>query len=284
MAPSMASSMAPPLLFTKALTSSVSAAKSSLLQVTLLMWTRTTMNHQYRYGGTFLTSLKTLTSSGGLPRLYSGLPFALLQVPLSRFFDVLSNEVCTTFLLPNVPLPLKSFAGSVVASLFRFVITPVDTVKSTLQVNGKKGLEEILEEGGGIGRLYRGGGGNAVASLVGHYPFFLTYNFLTDLIPEAAKTVEGEGLLIFLGYRAAVGVGASAASDCVSNVVRILKTYRQTVGEDLSYTEVFKIIMEEEDGDLMKVWSRGLTTRLTINAVQSGLFSVGWKYFQAKGG
>ena len=54
-----------------------------------------------------------------------------------------------------------------VASLFRFVITPVDTVKSTLQVNGKKGLEEILEEGGGIGRLYRGGGGNAVASLVG---------------------------------------------------------------------------------------------------------------------
>ena len=37
----------------------------------------------------------------------------------------------------------------------------------------------------------------------------------------------------------------SAASDCVSNVVRILKTYRQTVGEDLSYTEVFKIIMEE---------------------------------------
>ena len=37
----------------------------------------------------------------------------------------------------------------------------------------------------------------------------------------------------------------SAASDCVSNVVRILKTYRQTVGQDLSYTEVFKIIMEE---------------------------------------
>ncbi|GMI01061.1 hypothetical protein TrLO_g490 [Triparma laevis f. longispina] len=244
------------------------------------MWTRTTMNHQYKYGGDFKTSLNTLYLDGGIKRLYSGLPFALIQVPLTRFCDVLSNELATTFILSSVPLPLRSFAGSCVASSFRFILTPVDTLKSTLQVNGKEGLNEILEDFN-VERLYRGGVGNAAASLVGHYPFFLTYNFLTDLIPEGARSVEGEGLLTFLAYRAAVGVGASAASDCVSNVLRILKTVRQTTEEDLTYKEVFDKLLEEEDGDLLKVWSRGLSTRVSINALQSGLFSVGWKYLQA---
>ena len=77
----------------KAMSSSVSAAKSSVIQVTLLMWTRTAMNYQYRFGGSFQESLKALFAEGGVGRLYSGLPFALIQVPSSRFCDVLSNEV-----------------------------------------------------------------------------------------------------------------------------------------------------------------------------------------------
>ena len=51
------------------------------------------MNYQYKNGGTFGESIAVLMDEGGVRRLYSGLPFALLQVPTSRFFDVLSNEV-----------------------------------------------------------------------------------------------------------------------------------------------------------------------------------------------
>jgi hypothetical protein len=115
----------------KALASSLSASKASVAQVSLLMWTRTVLNYQYTTGLPFLESLNTLYSAGGLRRLYSGLPFALIQVPTSRFCDVLSNDLALLLFPPDLPLPLKSFAGSSLAACCRLVLTPVDTVKTT---------------------------------------------------------------------------------------------------------------------------------------------------------
>ena len=73
---------------------------------------------------------------------------------------------------------------------------------------------------------------------------------------------------------------ASATSDCVSNLVRVLKTYRQTDKEDVGWMEVYERLKKEEGGSLNKVWTRGLGTRIGVNAIQSGLFSVAWKYLQ----
>ncbi len=44
-------------------------AAAAVVQVCSLMWLRTSMNYQYRYGGTLTESLKTLYSDGGIPRL-----------------------------------------------------------------------------------------------------------------------------------------------------------------------------------------------------------------------
>ena len=183
-------------------------------------------------------------------------------------------------MLPSLPLPLQNLAGAGVASVFRFALTPIDTLKSTAQVAGAEGVKAILDEPS-LGRLYRGGLGNSAASIIGYYPFFLTYNYLTTLIPEEARTIEGEGLFAFLAYRAAVGVASSATSDCFSNLVRVLKTYRQTDVEDVGWVEVFDRLKAEEGGNLTKVWTRGLGTRIGVNALQSGLFSLVWKYLQA---
>jgi len=60
-------------------------------QVLSLMWLRTTMNYQYRYGGTTTNALEKLWEQGGLPRFYQGIGFALLQQPLSRFGDTAAN-------------------------------------------------------------------------------------------------------------------------------------------------------------------------------------------------
>jgi phosphoribosylaminoimidazole (AIR) synthetase len=79
-------------------------------------------------------------------------------------------------------------------------------------------------------------------------------------------------------WRGVVGVGASGVSDVVSNTVRVLKTYRQTSQEKVTYGEAFGLLLEEEGGDLLALATRGLGTRLSINAVQAGLFSIGWKY------
>lgn len=75
----------------KALGGGISGALAGVLQVTSLMWLRTTMNYQYRFGTSTGEALRTLYSQGGMGRLYQGLPFALVQTPLSRFGDTAAN-------------------------------------------------------------------------------------------------------------------------------------------------------------------------------------------------
>lgn len=49
-------------------------------QVLTLMWLRTTINYQYRYGTGTKEALRTLYREGGVLRFYRGLGPALLQV------------------------------------------------------------------------------------------------------------------------------------------------------------------------------------------------------------
>ena len=63
------------------------------LHVMCLMWMRTTMNYQYRHGGSFTTTLSKLFHEPDIFRLYRGLVPALLIGPLYRFGDVAANMV-----------------------------------------------------------------------------------------------------------------------------------------------------------------------------------------------
>ena len=76
----------------KAIGGGVPGAVAGVVQVLCLMWLRTVINYQYRYGSTFIQALSHLYSSGGIPRLYSGLGFALVQAPLSRFVSTAAND------------------------------------------------------------------------------------------------------------------------------------------------------------------------------------------------
>lgn len=55
----------------------VAGALAMIVQVLALMPLRTVMNYQYRFGGSFKGSIKTLYEQGGLRRYYAGLPAAL---------------------------------------------------------------------------------------------------------------------------------------------------------------------------------------------------------------
>jgi hypothetical protein len=61
-------------------------------QVLSLMWLRTIINYQCRYGTTFLQALRTLLNDGGIARLYCGVGFALIQAPLARFVSTAAND------------------------------------------------------------------------------------------------------------------------------------------------------------------------------------------------
>jgi Mitochondrial carrier protein len=273
----------------KALGGGKAGASAAVVQVLSLMWLRTTMNYQYRYGGNLSTALGTLWEQGGVARLYQGLPFALLQGPLTRFGDTAANVGILALLesFTDVPLPAKTACASVAAGVWRIVLMPVDASKTAMQVEGKDGLGRLWQRVGesGPGVLYRGAAAQVAATAVGHFPWFVTYNFLNEALPLVSDG-DSNAALLSLVRSAGMGLTASCVSDTVSNSLRVIKTTAQTaqlsVEKELSYPEVVALIVER-DG-VAGLFGRGLQTRLLTNAIQGALFSVLWKYFQQTGG
>ena len=259
-------------------------ASAAVVQVLSLMWLRTAMNYQYRFGGTLQTSLKSLYEEGGIPRLYQGLPFALIQGPLTRFGDTAANVGILVLLEPiELPLFLKTACASIAAGSWRILCMPIDTSKTILQVQGPSGFQSFVQQdllqNRTIAPLYRGAVASAAATAVGHFPWFLSYNYFSELLPPVSNDVEN-ALLLTLARSAAVGLIASCVSDCTSNSLRVLKTTKQTSTQNLSYKQTIEQILETDGW--AGLLGRGLQTRLLTNAIQGATFSVLWKYFQMK--
>jgi hypothetical protein len=103
------------------------------------------MNYQYRYGATMTQATKTLYADGGWTRYYQGLTAALFQGPVSRFGDTAANAGILALLQSNsymktLPPLVKTMFASVTAACFRMTLTPVDTIKTTMQTQGKEGI------------------------------------------------------------------------------------------------------------------------------------------------
>lgn len=124
----------------------------------------------------------------------------------------------------------------------------------------------------GVRSLYAGALAASAATMVGHYPWFATYNFLDKTIPRPKDTMER------LIRSALIGFCSTAVSDTASNSIRVLKTFRQTSGENLSYMTCARRVIAS-DG-VMGLFGRGLKTKIISNGVQGALFSVLWKYFE----
>jgi hypothetical protein len=96
------------------------------------------VNYQYRTGTTFPVAMRTLYADGGLPRFYRGVVPALIQGPLSRFGDTAANTGMLTLLdsmesTQNLNIGIKTVSASAAAALFRIVLMPIDTVKTTMR-------------------------------------------------------------------------------------------------------------------------------------------------------
>jgi len=292
----------------RALKGGVSGASAAVIQVLTLMWLRTIMNYQYRYGGSLSSALTKLYGEGGIPRLYQGLPFAIVQGPITRFGDTAANMGMLALLesLPQtayLPLFVRTGAGSLAAGAFRILVMPIDTAKTAMQVEGREGLSRLARNvvrDRSVSALYQGALATAAATAVGHYPWFLTYNFLNDALP----LVDKQEVLMGLARSAFLGLAASCVSDTCSNSLRVIKTTKQTaalaaapkdkdsddesdkidkkksvaINQQISYSDALKLVLEK-DG-VKGLFGRGLQTRLITNMIQGAAFSVLWKYFQ----
>lgn len=264
----------------RALGGGLAGAMAMVLQVVLLMWMRTTINFQYRYGMSTVEAIKHLYSLGGIPRFYQGLPFALIQAPAGKFFDTAANTGMLTLWdsmeqTKDLPVAAKTATASVTASACRIFLMPIDACKTILQVEGTDGLAKLRSKikAGGVGVLWHGTLGAMTASFVGNFPWFTTYNTLEEKIPKVDKK---DSLPKYLGRSAAIGFCATVVSDTISNSVRVIKTTTQTSTVPIGYTQAVQLVIEK-DG-VMGLFFRGLGTKIISNGIQGLLFTVLWKW------
>ncbi|CAE6436261.1 unnamed protein product [Rhizoctonia solani] len=264
----------------RALGGGLSGAAAMVLQVLTLMPLRTIMNYQYRHGTSFTTATRTLYQDGGMRRYYQGIGPALVQGPVSRFGDTAANAGILALLQSNsylskLPTPIKTVFASACAAGFRMILTPIDTLKTTLQAQGARGTALLRQriKTNGIGSLWWGALATAAATFVGHYPWFATYNYLSEVLTEPPK----HPLFWWLLRLAFIGFCASIVSDSISNSLRVVKTYRQVNDTKVSYSEAARLVVLQ-DG-IVGLFGRGLKTRILANGLQGLLFSILWKIF-----
>jgi len=251
----------------------LSGAAAQSVNVLTMMWMRTIMNYQYRYGGDLIPTMKKLYAEGGVPRFYRGLAPALFQAPMSRFGDTAANDGALAALEDtSLPTWAKTGVASISAGLFRVVLMPVDAWKTTKQVEGAEGLKKLIEKSKKHPTaLWQGSLGAMSATWVGHYPWFYTNNQLKASLPEFD---------FYLGKQvryACIGFASAAVSDCMSNSLRVLKTTRQTATVPISYKDAASEIIAKEGW--AGLFGRGLKTRIIANGIQGAIFTIGWKAF-----
>ena len=175
----------------KAFRGGVAGFAAGVIQVFTFMWLRTTMNYQYMNGGNMTSALSALYAEGaagksgmaatlgGIGRFYKGVQFAVVQNPLSRFGDTAANQgilAIADAYFPGAAIGIKTAFASVGGATWRIFIMPVDTYKTTMQVQGAKAVQLLNQKvaKGGIGVLYSGAAASFAANWVGNYPWFAT--------------------------------------------------------------------------------------------------------------
>jgi hypothetical protein len=70
--------------------------------------------------------------------------------------------------------------AAVVAAVWRISISPIEMVKTTLQVGGQAGLERLKAKVAtdGLRALYTGSLASCAGSTLGYLPWFTTFNFM----------------------------------------------------------------------------------------------------------
>ena len=289
------------LLVSKGLDSAFSSAKvaairggingsfAACLQVLSLMWIRTIISYQYRFGVSFSQAMHELYSQGGILRFYEGLSYAIVQGPLSKFGIIAAHEGSRT-LMKHLKLMKPIYTSLLVTFLtvsWRVFLMPLETCKTVLQVQGSSGFRKMMKEvvRGRVSLLYEGSAAVVLLTFVSHYPWFFVHDWLESYVPKPTETKK------ILLRTASISFVATLVSDVCSNCLRIIKTMKQTAlssnqlipgpsDGSISYVEAIQRIYSENG--VLGLFGRGLLTRVLANGLQTVIFTFIWKLLQLK--
>jgi hypothetical protein len=260
----------------KIINGGLAGSSAAVVQVTSLLWLRTTLNYQYTNGISTSNALKNLYKQGGVRRFYRGYVPALVLASSARFTDTFANVgVLEMTKGTSMPLYAKTAMSSIIAGCSRSLLMPLDVIKTNYQVKGAKGFEIVRSNVklNGPRVLWNGTAAQCTGTVVGHFPWFFTYNYLNQQYPRRESMYEE------LLKQGGIGFCSSLASDIFVNGFKVMKTTKQTTQPDASYKTIITDIIKK-DG-IFGIY-RGFKTKLIINGVNGMVFSVCWKLMQDK--
>ena len=251
-------------------------------QILLFCWLRTISHYQQVKGGSLWQAAGELWQQGvdsgsrfPVLRFYQGVFPALLQGPLCRFGDTAANEgVLSLTAHTRAPLLLRTALGTLAACSWRALLTPLDTIKLLLEVEGMRPGLAVLRRrvvDNGAMTLFAGATGVGITAAASHLPWFWVNNMLQTRVPAQAGSSRARELW----RQAFIGFVATLFSDICANPMRVLKATVQTSAVPLTYAAAMAAIVEADGpGGL---FTRGLVAKIMANAMQGVAFSVFWK-------
>eukprot|EP01036_Dinobryon_divergens_P033041 gene33041-42750_t len=122
----------------------------------------------------------------------------------------------------------------------------------------------------------------SAATFVGHYPWFVVYNYLSTSLLSAEQFTD------IVHHDSSSLIVLQILSNMDVKALELLRSAFIVDGDgddrsdkslQMSYVDIAKTIVREEGWQ--GLFGRGLQTRLLSNALQGMLFSVLFKYFQS---
>jgi hypothetical protein len=247
---------------------SISLSYATLIQQSSTYGLKTVIKNQYVHGTPIYKTFKTLYNNKGLISFYRGFIPSILKITIGRNSDILLHKFYTQNL--NASKAHIALISGLTSSVLKLGIMPLDTVSNLYQVHGKKAKEIIKKQYKNENYFfYRGTMAYMTLSGIGSSAWLYTYSRLNDINLHKNKNINN----------ALIGVSSSIVSDLVVNPIRILKTYKQSSSDYISYKNIIKNVIKM-DGNFMKSYFRGYGLRMGLNAFNSGLFMVLWKHFE----
>jgi hypothetical protein len=168
-------------------------------------------------------------------------------------------------------------------SLWRLNLIPLDTISNTYQVHGRNAVDIMKNKikKNDFRVLYNGAMALSTINFISNYIWFGIYTELNSSLPinifkNLPKETNNDIRNGIMGFSSSLGC------DLVINPIRILKTYKQSNENNITYYESLREIMGNSNNRIGEYLFRGMRVRILLNSVSSGLFVILWKKIESK--
>lgn len=248
----------------KIMINSISGSIAGISQLSSLYWLRTIIKYQYVYNTNLPHTTRILYYQPDRLRFFRGVIPNASKVGLGK----IGEGGIITYFKPhnNIESILEnSLYATMLISGWKLAIMPLDTIGNSYQVNGRDAQKIIKNKINrfGYSTLWTGSGAYLGITLLGSGIWISSYNYSNLKMPTYWNSDIRNGL---------IGFSATLISDTIVNPLRIIKTYKQSHQNNVSYSDAIKNIFVEKK-DLL----RGFKTRIVFNGFNSALYVILWK-------